>query len=66
MALTNLLSDNFLAGPAGNTYAVLKSLDLVCDEDQEKQLWCKAVCNGYCYDLLALTVLQAMYFIIHV
>ena len=48
MVATNLLPDKFLAGPAGNTYAVLKSLDLVCEEDQEKQLWCKAVCNG-CY-----------------
>ena len=35
------------AGPTGNTYTVLKSLDLVCDESQEKQLWCRAVCNNH-------------------
>ena len=38
-----LLANKLLAGPTNNTYAVLKSLDLVCDESEEKQLWCRSV-----------------------
>ena len=45
-----LLNEIFLAGPAGsNKYAVLQSLDLVCDSAEEKRLWCHAVCNKYMY-----------------
>ena len=41
--------DKLLAGPAaGNTYAVLKSLDLVCDDHMEQQLWSRAVCSILC------------------
>ena len=33
-----------LAGPTNNTYAVLQSLDLICDSAEEQRLWCRAVC----------------------
>ena len=39
------MAENVLAGPAGNKYAVLKSFDVVCDNHEEQQLWCRAVRN---------------------
>ena len=40
-----LMAKIILAGPTGNRYAVLKSLDLVCDTLEEQKLWCRAVCH---------------------
>lgn len=34
-----------LAVPGGKKYAVLQSLDLICDSPAEQQLWYHSVCN---------------------
>ena len=46
--IVSLRTEKLIAGPAGsNKYAVLQSLDLVCDSREEQQLWCRAVRNTY-------------------
>jgi len=37
-----------LAVPGGRKYAVLQSLDLICDSPEEQQLWYHVVCAGSC------------------
>lgn len=54
-----------LAGPRNNTYAVLQSLDLICDSSEEQQLWCQAVCRRMCisvtclYSIITLTLVYS-------